>query len=418
MTVIRDIRVDAIVIGKRLRPLSDATVNEIAESLTRVGQINPVSVFQPNARPTLIAGHHRLAAAKRLGWETIKCLILPSDMTEDDLLLSEIDENLARGELSLAERGLHVRVRQEIYERKNGPAKAVGGIARAVKAGQKVANANSALASFTKDTASKTGQSVRKVQVDAQRARAIPNIADVVGTSLDKGEELDALAKLPVDKQDEVIAKAKAGEKVSAKVEAKKVKRAEVEQATAAKIVALPVKKYGVIYADPEWKFKAFSEETTNHGPQDHYSVSETEDIAKRDVQSIAHTDCVLFLWATVPMLPDALKVMDAWGFQYKSQIVWVKDRAGTGYWTRNKHEILLIGTRGKPTCPAPGENPESVVIAPVGAHSEKPERFAEIIECLYPNIPKIELNRRGPARHGWDAWGAETEVREETEAA
>lgn len=415
MTVIRDIRVDAIVVGKRLRPLSDAMVNEIAESLTRVGQINPVSVFQPNARPTLITGHHRLAAAKRLGWETIKCLILPSDMTEDDLLLSEIDENLARGELSPAERVIHIAERKAIYERKHPETKAGGDRGNQYTGGK---SQSLAFATFSKETAAKTGRSLSSVKQDATRARAIPAIADVVGTSLDKGDELDALAKLPVEKQDEVIAKAKSGEKVSAKVEAKKVKRAEIEKVTAAKIVALPVKKYGVIYADPEWKFKAFSEETTNHGPQDHYSVSETDDIAKRDVQSIAHTDCVLFLWATVPMLPDALKVMDAWGFQYKSQMVWVKDRAGTGYWTRNKHEILLIGTRGKPTCPAPGENPESVVIAPVGAHSEKPERFAEIIERLYPNIPKIELNRRGPARHGWDAWGAETEVREETEAA
>lgn len=418
MTVIREMRIDAIVVGKRLRPLSDTTVKELAESMAQIGQINPVSIHQPNVSPVLVAGNHRLAAAKLLGWETIKAMVLGDKLTDDDLKLAEIDENLARGELSLAERGLHVRVRQEIYERKNGPAKAVGARASNAKQGKGNANANSALASFTKDTATKTGQSVRKIQVDAQRGRSIPNISEVVGTSLDKGDELDALAKLPIEKQDEVIAKAKAGEKVSAKTEAKKIKRAEIEQSTAAKIVSLPVKKYGVIYADPEWKFKAFSEETTNHGPQFHYSVSETDDIAKRDIQSIAHSDCVLFLWATVPMLPDALKVVEAWGFEYKSQIVWVKDRAGTGYWTRNKHEILLICTRGKPTCPAPGENPESVIVAPVGAHSEKPERFAEIIECLYPNIPKIELNRRGPARHGWDAWGAESETVEDTEAA
>lgn len=410
MTVIRDIRVDAIVVGKRLRPLSDATVKEIAESMARVGQLNPVSIHQPNVSPVLVAGHHRLAAAKRLGWETVKCLVLPSAMNEDDLLLSEIDENLARGELTPAERAIHIAERKSIYERKYPETKhgAVG------RGGKREPN----LVSFSDDTSKKSGRSKTSIKRDATRANSIPNIAAVVGTSLDKGDELDALAKLPAQKQDEVIAKAKAGEKVSAKVEAKKVKRAEIEQATAAKIVSLPVKKYGVIYADPEWKFKAFSEETTNHGPQDHYSVSETEDIAKRDIQSIAHSDCVLFLWATVPMLPDALKVMEAWGFQYKSQMVWVKDRAGTGYWTRNKHEILLIGTKGKPTCPAPGENPESVVVAPVGSHSEKPERFAEIIECLYPNIPKIELNRRGPARHGWDAWGAETEAQEETEAA
>lgn len=410
MTVIREMRIDAIVVGKRLRPLSDTTVKELAESMSQIGQINPVSIHQPNVSPVLVAGNHRLAAAKLLGWETIKAMVLGDKLTDDDLKLAEIDENLARGELSAAERAIHIAERKAIYERKH-PETKHGAVGRGGKKEPK-------LVSFSDDTSKKSGRSKTSIKRDATRANSIPNIASVVGTSLDKGDELDALAKLPVQKQDEVIAKAKSGEKVSAKVEAKKVKRAEIEQSTAAKIVALPAKKYGVIYADPEWKFKAFSEETTNHGPQDHYSVSETEDIAQRDIQSIAHSDCVLFLWATVPMLPDALKVMEAWGFEYKSQIVWVKDRSGTGYWTRNKHEILLIGTRGRPTCPAPGENPESVIVAPVGAHSEKPERFAEIIECLYPNIPKIELNRRGPARHGWDAWGAESETVEDTEAA
>jgi N6-adenosine-specific RNA methylase IME4 len=68
----------------------------------------------------------------------------------------------------------------------------------------------------------------------------------------------------------------------------------------------------------------------------------------------------------------------------------------------------LLIGTRGKIPCPAPGTQWRSVIEAPIGKHSEKPECFLEMIEAYYPNLPKIELNRRGPARPGWDAWGLE----------
>ena len=154
-------------------------------------------------------------------------------MEADDLVLAEIDENLARGDLSPAERAIHVQRRKEIYERVNGPAKAVGGRARAEKAGESVASAKSALASFTTDTAQKTGQSKRKIQLDAQRATKITNISDVVGTSLDKGHELDALAMLPPERQEKVIAKAKAGERVSAKVEARKDRRAEIEQSGA-----------------------------------------------------------------------------------------------------------------------------------------------------------------------------------------
>jgi N6-adenosine-specific RNA methylase IME4 len=113
----------------------------------------------------------------------------------------------------------------------------------------------------------------------------------------------------------------------------------------------------------------------------------------------------VLFLWATVPMLPEALDVMGAWGFAYKSHFVWMKDRPGTGYWNRNQHELLLVGTRGEVPAPAPGTQYASVVPAKVTRHSAKPQAFAEMIEELFPNTPAIELFARAP-RLGWDTWG------------
>jgi N6-adenosine-specific RNA methylase IME4 len=192
----------------------------------------------------------------------------------------------------------------------------------------------------------------------------------------------------------------------------KKEKRAQKEKLLGEYQSGLPEKKYGVIVADPEWRFEPYSRETgMDRAADNHYTTSATHVVASRDVRSIAAEDCVLFLWATIPMLCDAVVVMDAaWGFTYKSHYVWGKDKIGTGYWGREKHELLLIGTRGNPPAPAMGTQCESLIIAPRGEHSAKPEIFLEIIEKYYPTLPKIELNRRGPARKGWDAWGNEAE--------
>jgi N6-adenosine-specific RNA methylase IME4 len=174
------------------------------------------------------------------------------------------------------------------------------------------------------------------------------------------------------------------------------------------KQAALPNKKYGVIYADPEWRFEVYSRDTgMDRSADNHYPTSATDAICARPVGDIAADDCVLFLWATVPMLPDALKVMAAWGFDYKSHCIWTKDRIGTGYWFRNSHELLLVGTRGNIPAPAMGTQWPSTIEGRVTKHSAKPERFYELIEQYFPNLPKIELNARN-ARPGWDAWGYE----------
>jgi len=196
----------------------------------------------------------------------------------------------------------------------------------------------------------------------------------------------------------------------------KKEARQEREAELGAKQTALPDKKYGVIVADPEWRFEPYSRETgMDRAADNHYPTSPTDEIAARgtvglgiNAMSIAADDCVLFLWATAPMVEAALEVMDAWGFEYKSQFVWVKDRIGTGYWNRNKHEILLVGARGNVPAPAMGTQWPSAIEAPVGKHSEKPTKFLEMIEAYFPTLPKIELNRRGAPRNGWDAWGNE----------
>jgi N6-adenosine-specific RNA methylase IME4 len=171
----------------------------------------------------------------------------------------------------------------------------------------------------------------------------------------------------------------------------------------------LPQKKFGVILADPEWSFETFDPDTgADRSASNHYPTSSLEVIKARPVLDIAADDCVLFLWATVPMLPQALEVMAGWGFAYRSSAVWVKPNAGTGYWFRNRHELLLVGARGNIPCPAQGEQWASVIEAPTGRHSEKPDAVYELIEAYFPTLPKIELNAR-TARPGWDRWGNES---------
>lgn len=192
----------------------------------------------------------------------------------------------------------------------------------------------------------------------------------------------------------------------------KAIAREQRERELGARQHSLPTEKFGVIVADPEWRFEPWSRKTgMDRAADNHYPTSVTEVIAARDVPSIADRDCVLFLWATNPMLPHALLVMEAWGFDYVTNYAWGKDKIGTGYWSREQHELLLVGTRGKVPCPAPGDQWASLLIAKRRGHSQKPDEFLEMIEGYFPNLPKIELNRRGATRPGWSAWGNEAEA-------
>jgi N6-adenosine-specific RNA methylase IME4 len=405
------IRVDSIIVKERLRPLHDGAVQELINSIREIGLIHPITIRRVNGRlvPQLVSGAHRLAACKALGYEAIPCNVTAGD-DQDRADLMEIDENLSRNELSPAERAIHVSRRKEIYERLHPVTKHGGAPGKA--GGGKIAKEEN-FSSFADDTAAKSGRTERSVRQDSTRAKHIPQIASVIGTSLDKGDELDALAKMTPAKQRPIIEQAMTGAKVSAKGEAKKSARAERETdlaaATVAASEALGTKLYGVIYADPPWRFEPYSRDTgMDRAADNHYPTMTTEDICGMDIP--AADDCALFLWATAPMLPQALSVMQAWGFSYKSHWIWLKDKIGTGYWGRNKHELLLIGTRGSPPAPAPGEQPDSVILASLAGHSVKPPHFAEMIEHMFPHAALLEMFARSP-RLGWDVWGNQTDL-------
>jgi N6-adenosine-specific RNA methylase IME4 len=163
--------------------------------------------------------------------------------------------------------------------------------------------------------------------------------------------------------------------------------------------------RFSLLLADPPWDDE-FG--TSDRSIENHYPTMRLGDILALPVNQIAHEQAVLFLWATPSMIEMALSTAWAWGFEYRTQMVWVKPSIGLGKYVRQRHEILLICRRGEHPAPAPESLPDSVIEAPRSEHSEKPEVFFEIIERMYPGAAQIELFRRGPSRDGWAAWGNE----------
>lgn len=175
----------------------------------------------------------------------------------------------------------------------------------------------------------------------------------------------------------------------------------------------LPDKRYHVIYADPPWSFRAWSRKGNGRSAERHYKTMDLEDIKALPVRALAEEDCVLFLWATFPTLPQALSVIEAWGFEYKTAgFVWTKLNRktpsifwGMGYWTRSNAEVCLLATRGTPKRISAAVH--QAVLSPVEEHSKKPDEVRDRIVALLGDVPRIELFARQRA-DGWDAWGDE----------
>jgi len=221
------------------------------------------------------------------------------------------------------------------------------------------------------------------------------------------------VAALPAQEQREIVARGereilRAAQEIRArKAEMRRAER--IERLAATCNQPFPSnRRYAVIYADPPWHFEVYNEESgIEHAAANHYSTMSLDEIRALPIPSLASPDAALFMWTTVPHLRESFQVLDAWGFEYKTNIVWVKDKIGLGYFVRNQHELLLVATRGDMPSPSPANRPPSVISAPRREHSRKPDEAYEIIERMYPELPKIELFARH-ARPGWAAWGNE----------
>ena len=162
-------------------------------------------------------------------------------------------------------------------------------------------------------------------------------------------------------------------------------------------------KKYSVIYADPPWRY-SFSK-SGSRKIENQYPTMTLSDICKLKIPSAE--DAVLYLWATAPKLKEALSVMDAWGFKYKTHSIWDKVSIGMGYWFRGQHELLLVGTKGHVSPPEPSSRIGSVIRLKRGKHSKKPAIIREFISKWFPDSEKLELFAREKIE-GWDSWGNE----------
>lgn len=181
-----------------------------------------------------------------------------------------------------------------------------------------------------------------------------------------------------------------------------------------------PGKKYGAIYADPPWQFQCWTGKSKWGGAAEaHYRTMPLAEISALPVREWASDDCALFLWICWPQMPEALAVIEAWGFKYKTcAFCWVKAntkqsdlfsdgvpaRMGMGYWTRANSEVCLLATRGKPKRLA--ADVRQAIVEPLREHSRKPDEIRQRIERLVAG-PYLEMFARQTAP-GWDAWGNE----------
>lgn len=437
-TLATPVRIDLIDSIGRLREVDLQKVAALKASIEEIGLHTPIYVTGPRAgsddearpRVRLVAGAHRLEAMRQLGREWIGAYYYDGD--DLDAELWEIDENLCRAELTPADRALCVFRRKEIYLMKH-PETAHGAVGNGREKSRQLGDSTGEETKrFTTATAEATGQSERAVQRDAERGEKISDKAlrMLRGTHHDKGTTLDRLKSLRTDEQEvyvkalfdsdkEKIREAKAlrdsKQKLSRSVRFEIIKA--IADKGAVRTGEMPVAAFPVVYADPPWEQESYSEETgQDKGLR--YPAMPLDEIKAlcAGERSPATRDAILLLWTTASRLKDGLDVMAAWGFAYKSHLVWDKVNIGMGRWVRDRHELLLIGTRGDFPGLIPGTQPHSVHSEVKGPHSVKPTWFAGEIDRLFPDLPKLELFQRKESLHfadvrngpTWSFWGFE----------
>ncbi len=237
---------------------------------------------------------------------------------------------------------------------------------------------------------------------EAEKIRsAAPDVAALAKTGAVNIPQAKKLASLDQETRAIAIEKVKAG---TGAAEAIRETRAEqISKRGAPEVTG----KYRVIYADPPWSYGNSMPPGTSV-PTDYYPSMELDEICALPVKDMAEDNAVLFLWTTSPHLEESFRVINAWGFKYKSSFVWDKVKHNMGHYNSVRHEFLLVCVRG--SCqPDVRKLFDSVVTEERTEHSKKPETFAGIIDTIYTNGARVELFSRRP-RDGWKSWGFEAQ--------
>jgi len=362
------IKIKNIKIGTRYRK-DMGNLQELANSIKKQGLLQPIGIDKDNM---LVFGQRRIEAYKLLGYESIEARIV--DVSS--LLEGELTENEVRKQFNIEERvAIGKALEDMIGERR-------GGDRRSINADQS-ANIGGLKNTETRVIAAK--QAGFGGHATYEKAKVIVEKAD--------------------KKQIERVNTGKSSINAVYK-EIKRVERKEeLREMPASKIEG----KYNVLLADPPWQYDQQS--TSIRGvADDHYPTMTIEEIQALPVREITLENAVLFLWTTTSMIKKAFSVIDAWGFEFKTSMVWVKSHIGTGFYVRSKHEIILIGVKGS-FLPMTMEIPESVFFADKDKHSKKPSKIYDIIENMYPEQKYLELFQRGKLRKNWIGWGLESNV-------
>lgn len=238
---------------------------------------------------------------------------------------------------------------------------------------------------------------VRLPDVTAQ-----PTLSEL-GLSKHESAEAQKLASLPKE-EFEAVKSGKKSKKAAIRGIKKKEKLATIKKiAEQKKVNPLETIIPELILADPPWRYD-FAE-TANREIENQYPTATLDEIKKHKPETA--DNCILFLWATAPKLVEAMAVIEAWGFTYKTHAIWDKVKIGMGYWFRGRHELLLVATKGKAEPPVDEQRVSSIFTEPRQGHSQKPECVYQWIETTFPHLNKLEMYAR-IKREGWYARGNE----------
>lgn len=405
-----DVKINPIY-EKLLPPLPNIKYKELKTSIIKNGLYEKIWV---NPSGIVLDGHHRFKILKEIGVE----------ITEDHYEVKEFDnptqEKIFVIEVNLKRRQLPEYAAYELsreLDRLHRDAARERQKATLPQEGEQ--GFQPVLPSIEgniedrkeRESASRTAEAIGSSRSQVERMRKIDKEAPEEVKNWLRNEEVSVhkayqMVNSPKKKErtrkilqsgdQELINRVKEG-KTSVVYATNKIARAEKHQAPP----ELPDGVFDVIYADPPWKYDL----PLRGSPDGHYPILEGKELAKLDIP--VAKNAILFLWATNPKLPEALKLMEEWGFDYKTNLVWVKDKIGTGYYFRGKHELLLLGKKGNIPPPMEPCRPPSALIAPRKKHSKKPDEIYELIEKMYPNREYLELFARQP-REGWTSWGDE----------
>lgn len=388
-----------IQVGQRKRKLDEGKVRSLAESFESIGQLQPITVEQCEyGNYRMIAGLHRLEAAKLLGWESIEAQEFEGDAVAAEL--AEIDENLMRNDLTVLEQGEHLARRNEILEIMGGR-RGVGRYSN----GETVSPLKT-----TSEIAKESGLSERSAQQRMQVARNIvPEVKDAIRNTeiANSTTQLLELARLTPEKQAEVT-KFLSGEMTIERAVREIRRKAAIDNLNS--LDTIEVKKldgvYDVIVIDPPWEMKKIERDVAPNQVEFDYPTMSLDEIKALEVPCA--DDCHVWLWTTQKYLPEAFDVLKSWGLKYVCTFVWHKPGGFQPFGLPQYNcEFALYARRGTPEFIA-FDDFKLCFDAPRGHHSEKPEPFYELVRRVTAGRRLDMFSRR--AINGFETWGKEAE--------